>query len=127
MLSICCNIHALNHEEIGKICKEYKKLSILKKYNWKGINYASGKDDWKGFEKNNPKIALNVLYIKKMNIYPVDISKHDLNNENQIILSLIWDWKMVLSFSKKLSALLSRNEEFINWVVFICLKQTWIP
>ena len=57
-----------------------------------------------------------------MNIYPVDISKHDLNNENQIILSLIWDWKMVLSFSKKLSALLSRNEEFINWVVFI-----WIP
>ena len=29
------------------------------KYNWGGINCTS--DDWKKFEKNNPKIGLNVL------------------------------------------------------------------
>ena len=27
------------------------------------------------FEKNNPKIALNILYIKEKEIYPVSISK----------------------------------------------------
>ena len=29
------------------------------------MNYPSGKDDWRRFEKNNPTITLNVLYAKK--------------------------------------------------------------
>ena len=33
------------------------------------MNYLWGKDDWKKFEKNNPTVALSVLYVKKMNIY----------------------------------------------------------
>ena len=37
----------------------------MNKYSWKGINYPSGKNGWKKFEKNNLTIALNVLYIKK--------------------------------------------------------------
>ena len=36
----------------------------MAKHNWKGINNPSEEDDWKTFEKNNPKIALNVLYFK---------------------------------------------------------------
>ena len=28
----------------------------MNKCNWKVINYPSGKDDWKMFAKNNPKI-----------------------------------------------------------------------
>ena len=43
---------------------------FIKKYNWKGIRYPSGKDDWKKFEKNNPTIALNVLYAREMEIGP---------------------------------------------------------
>ena len=40
------------------------------------------KDDWKKVEKNDPKIAFNVLlYIKTMNIYPPYISKHNSNHE----------------------------------------------
>ena len=31
----------------------------MNKYNWKGIKYPSGKDDWKKFKKNNPAIDLN--------------------------------------------------------------------
>ena len=50
----------LNQEEIGK---KLKRLSS--KCKWKGINYPLGKDDRKKFEKNNPAIALNVLYVKK--------------------------------------------------------------
>ena len=60
---------ALNHEEIGKNLQRISKMKpFINKYNWKGINYPSGKDDWKKFEKNNTTIALNVLLVKKMNI-----------------------------------------------------------
>ena len=36
----------------------------MKKYKWRGINYSSKIDDWKTLDKNNPAIALNILYIK---------------------------------------------------------------
>ena len=48
-----------------------KKLRVsnikpfINKHNWKGTNYPSKIDDWKTFEKKNPTIALNILYIKK--------------------------------------------------------------
>ena len=41
------------------------------------------------FEKNNPTIALNILYIKGKEIYPRYISKHNSTRENQIILLMI--------------------------------------
>ena len=59
--------------------------SFTSKYNWKGINIPSGKDDWKTFEKNDPAIAPNVLYVKKSNVYLyliyIYISKRNLNHE----------------------------------------------
>ena len=63
----------------------------------KCIKYPSGKDDWETFEENNQTIAVNVSYIKHMNIYPAYISKHILNHENQWV--------------------------FIVWIVFILLDQ----
>ena len=39
--------------------------------------------------KNNPAIALNVLYVQEMNIYSTFISKHNSNHEEQIILLII--------------------------------------
>ena len=36
---------------------------FINKYNWERINYPSKTDHWKTFEKNNPTIALNILYI----------------------------------------------------------------
>ena len=66
-------------------------------------------DDWKTFEKNNPTIALNILYIKEKEICPSYISKINLNCEKQIILLTIpneekegWHYLEV----KKLSTLL---------------------
>ena len=38
-------------------------------------------------EKNNPAIALNVLYVKKVNILPT--FQNNLNHENQILLLMI--------------------------------------
>ena len=56
---------ALNHADIGQ---HLQRISTIKpftnKYDWKGINYPSRKDDLKMFEKNNPTSALtNVLHI----------------------------------------------------------------
>ena len=48
------------------IQKEYQKF--INKYNRKGINYPSGKEEWRMFEKNNLTIDLKVLNAKKMNI-----------------------------------------------------------
>ena len=65
-------------------------MPSIDKHNWKDINYPSGKDDWKKFEKNNPTIALNVLYAKiEEKIYQAFISKHNSKREKQIILLMI--------------------------------------
>ena len=41
------------------------------------------------FEKNNPTIALNILYIKENEICPAYISKHNSICEKQIILFMV--------------------------------------
>ena len=56
----------LKHEEKGIGSQRISKIKpFINKYNWKVINYSSGKDDWRKFDKNNPEIALNVFYVKK--------------------------------------------------------------
>ena len=34
------------------------------------MNYPSRKNAWENFEKNNPSIAANALYVKRMSICP---------------------------------------------------------
>ena len=55
----------------------------MNKYNWEKINYPSKIDDWKTFEKNNPTIALNILYIKEKEIYAAYILKINSNCEKK--------------------------------------------
>ena len=62
---------ALYYKEFKKDPQRIAKIKpFVNKYNWKGINFPSEKDDWKKFEKNNVTIALNVLYAKKEKTYP---------------------------------------------------------
>ena len=49
----------------------------MDKYNWKGINFPSHKDDWKKFESNNQSIALNILFV------PYDAEKIRLANKSK--------------------------------------------
>ena len=46
-------------------------------------------DDWKTLEKNNPTIALNILYIREKEICLAYISKINSNCEKLIILLMI--------------------------------------
>ena len=44
----------LSHEEVGKNLQSISKVKIfINKYEQKGINYPSGKDDWNKFEKQS--------------------------------------------------------------------------
>ena len=51
--------------------------SFIDEYNLEGINYPSEKDNCKKFEKNNPTIALNILYAKNENANPAYFLKHN--------------------------------------------------
>ena len=62
----CAVTVLLNLEDIGKHPERITKTKpFIEKYNWEGIDYLSGKGDWKKFEKNNLTTPLNVLFAKK--------------------------------------------------------------
>ena len=58
------------------------KLININKCNWKGISCLSRKTEWGNYEKNNLTSFLNVLYVKKIKIYPAYISKHNSKRTN---------------------------------------------
>ena len=81
---------ALNYEEIKKDPRRITNIKpFTNKYNWKGINYPSERDEWKKIEKNNVTISINVLYAKKEKIYLAYVSKCNSNHAKQIILLMI--------------------------------------
>ena len=81
---------ALNHEEIGKHPEKITKIKpFINKYNWEEITFPSEKDDCNKVDRNNRKIAQSVLYAKKEKIYPTKVSKHNSNQEKQVIFSMI--------------------------------------
>ena len=98
---------------------------MINKYNWKGIDYPSEMDDWKTFEKNNPTIDVNILYIKETEICRAYISKISSNCEKQIILLVIpnkelarWYYLAVKELSTFLRGITSKNHgDFycLNW------------
>ena len=66
---------------------------FIDQYNWKEIDVPSHSKDWKRFEQNNKRIALNILFVphntEKMRF--AYKSKHNFKHENQVILSMISD------------------------------------
>ena len=76
------NMQQLNYEDIESHPERVSKITpFINKYNWEGINYPSKLGDWKSFEKNNPTMAMNMLYTKEKEILPTYISKHNSTRE----------------------------------------------
>lgn len=85
-------------------------------YNYKDINYPSGKDEEINFEKNNPKIAVIVLYTEKEKICPGCLSKRNSKHEDQVILLIVsskgeWHYLTV----KKTIYIIKRNNLLKIW------------
>ena len=58
---------ALNYQSIEKDPQRISKIlnkikNYSSKYNWEGIEFPTGSEDWKNFEQNKT-IALNVLFV----------------------------------------------------------------
>ena len=58
-------------------------LPFINKYNWGEIKQPPKIADWKTLEKNNPTIALDVLFIKETEVCPAYISKISSHCENK--------------------------------------------
>ena len=87
-------IVALNHEDIKH---NPERISLLRpyenQYNWKALEFPVSIKKTDKFEKNNPGIAVNVLFSKKesQNIYTVRRSKHNIECKKQVNLLMIED------------------------------------
>ena len=56
---------ALNYQNIEKDPQRISKLKpYINQYNWEGIKFLVGPEEWKKFEWNNKTIALNILFVK---------------------------------------------------------------
>ena len=83
----CAATVALDYEETESHPERVSNIKLfINKYNWKGINYPIKIDDWKTFERNNPTVALNTLYVTEYIYIYTYISKINSNCEKQIIL-----------------------------------------
>ena len=67
----------------------------MDKYNWNDLEFPAGHKDYSAFDKNNPKIALNKLYVpyKTKEIASSDISKHNKTRDTHANLSMITNGK----------------------------------
>ena len=86
------------------------------------MNYPSKLDEWKKFEKNNPTIAINILYTKEKYTLPAYISKHLTQpvKKQSILLMITSEEKEGCHYLtiKKISALLHKKLPHIK-VIFI--------
>ena len=79
---------ALNYQTIEKDPQRISKLKpYINKYNWEGIEFPAGPKEWRKFERNNKKIALDVLHIPH-NIKTSVAYRSEYNNKRgkQVIL-----------------------------------------
>ena len=108
-----CLVDALNYQNIKRNPERISKLKpYINKYNWKGIKFLAGPEEWIKFERNNKTIALNVLYIP-CNTKTVSVAHRSEYNDKckkQVILLMITNGKKSYYLAlTKLSALLQGN------------------
>ena len=85
-------IAALHH---GKIAKDLQRISKLHhhedQYNWNELEFPLAIQNLGKFERNNPGIAVNVLFNKKESIYTARRSELNGSCRNQVNLLMIVD------------------------------------
>ena len=97
-------------KKLVKIKKKNTKIKpVIDKYNLKGANQHSRKANWKNFEKNNRKTALNILYAKKEKKYPLYVSSYNSKLEKRVVLLVIPNGKGWPYISVKTISNIKRN------------------
>ena len=104
-------IEALHHEEIKHLPEEISLLrSYENQYNWKGLEFPVSIKKIDKIEKNNPGIAVTVLFRNKknQNIYTARRSERNVKCKKQVNLLMIVDgvkrhYTAIKSISRMLS------------------------
>ena len=89
-------VAALNYQSIPNHPERINNLEpFISCYNWVDIEFPAGHKDYSALKKNNPEIALNILYIpyNTFEIRPCYISKHNKTRNIQANLLMITDGK----------------------------------
>ena len=97
--NIYCFMYAiaisLFHEALGKNPDRISKklIECTNPFNWHEIEYPASYDDYITFERLNPMVALNILYVplNKVNVCPEYISKRNVDSKYQVVLFKIGD------------------------------------
>ena len=117
---------ALHHEDIKQ---NPERISLLRpcenQYNWKGLEFPLSIKKIDKFERNNPGIALNVLFSKKksQNIYTVRRSEHNMERKKRVNLLMIEDGgKRHYTAIKNISRLLSKLNERTRRAYHYCIN-----
>ena len=105
---------ALHHQEIGR---DQQRISKIKPFINKDIEFASHSKDWRKFEQNNKAIALNILFVP-YNTKTISLaykSKNNHKHENQVVLLMIadgekWHYLAVKSLSALLRGIISNHD-----------------
>ena len=117
---------ALNYQTIEKTPQGRSNLKLYTdKYNWKGIKFPAGPEEWKKFERNKKTIALNILYVKH-NTKTISVayrSEYNNKHKKQVILVMITISKKYHYLAvNNLSALLQGKSSNHHEDFFLLLK-----
>ena len=119
-------IEALHHEEIKHLPEEISLLrSYENQYNWKGLEFPVSIKKIDKFEKNNPGIAVNVLFSNKknQNIYTARRSGRNVKCKKQVNLLMIVDGeKRHYTTIKSISRLLSKLKGQTRRAYHLCMN-----
>ena len=102
-------VAVLHHPEIANHPERIGNLEpFINRYNWAGITYPTQSNQWSNFEKQNPTIALNILYIEgEKRVRQAFISKYNSTREKHVDLLIVQDnMKTHYTAIKRISALL---------------------
>ena len=117
-------IAALHHAEIDSHPERIVNLTpFINRYDWNGITFPTQINQWSKFEKHNPAIALNILYIEgERKVRQAFISKHNSTREKHVDLLIVQDnRKTHYTAIKRISALL-RGITSNHHVDFYCIN-----
>ena len=87
---------ALNHQKIESHPERISNIEpFIDQYNWEGIEFPAGIIDWKRFERNNKRIALNILFVphNEKTINLAYKSKYNRQRKNHVVLLMITNGK----------------------------------
>ena len=121
-------IASLNHEEIDSHPQRITKLQRYEnQYNWGGLKFRVAINKRGKFEKNNPDIAVNVLFTGKKGIFTARRSEFNCNRKKQVNLLMVVDgenrhYTAIKNISRLLKSLNAKNHQGTYHYCINCLN-----